>query len=480
MALGNRSRSAQDGLFVNYDELPKSPGHVFYQRLNKLLATIDFDSWIEQRCREYYAENGRPSIPPGVYFRMIMIGYFEGLGAQRAIAWRCKDSLSLREFLGVPLTEDTPEHSSMTRVRDRLPEEVHYEFFGKIIKLAHEHDLLNGKKVGVDATTLEANAAMKSIVRRDTGEDWEAYIAGLMREAGELEPEQTPTREELKKFDKARKNKKVSNDEWVSKTDPQSRITKMKDGTTHLAYKAEHVVDLDTEIIVAAEIYDGHLGDTSTIEDSLVVADHYVQQATDDEVEIEDVVADSGYHSNEMVATLTQRGNYRTYIVEKNPTQKREWQDKPPEQEAAFRANRRRIKGAHGKALQRQRSEKVERTFAHVCETGGARRTWLCGKEKVQKRYLLAALTHNLSVIMRKLFGYGTARSLQGAGDDCTALICFTQTLWLAICDLVRLEKPRAEMFWEKSSRAVAPIKITPRRIHRLAAAKMLAFSTGC
>ena len=200
---------------------------------------------------------------------MLLVGYFEGIGSQRGIAWRCGDSLSLREFLGIPLTEDTPDHSSLTRVRDRLPLEVHTAIFQLVLKLAAEKGLLRGKTVAVDSTTLEANAAMKTIVRRDTGEDWNEYLRRLLQEREGVE---NPTDEELRRFDRQRKDKRVSNEEWMSPTDQDSRIAKMKDGRTHLAYKAEHVIDLETELVLAVPIYHADAGDADTLVDSVMEA----------------------------------------------------------------------------------------------------------------------------------------------------------------------------------------------------------------
>ena len=414
MALGRRNEERQGELWVATHVLPISPGHVFYEKLNGLLAEAGFDTWVEELCEPYYAKRGRPSIPPGVYFRMLLTGYFEGIGSQRGIAWRCSDSLSLRKFLGVAQAEESPDHSSLSIIRERLPEEVHQAVFVWVLTLAREKKVLDGKTLAVDSTTLEANAAMKSIVRRDTGDDWQAYVAGLMREAGKLGPEETPRVEELIRFDKSRKNKQVSNEDWESPNDPDSRIARMKDGTTHLAYKAEHAVDLATEMIVAAEIYHADRGDTHTLEDTVQTAQANLQESGSD-VQVQDVVTDKGYHSGDTVETLAEETPYRTYISEPQLPAGRQhtWTDKSPEQRDAVYANRRRTRGVRGKRLQRQRSERVERTFAHVCETGGARRTWLCGIGKVAKRYLMAAVAHNLGRLMRELFGMGTPRGLQ-------------------------------------------------------------------
>ena len=413
MALG-KNREEQQEMWVATTSLPKSVGHVFYRKLNRLLAEADFDRTVEKMCGPYYHTHlGRPSIPPGVYFRMLLVGYYEGIGSQRGIAWRCADSLSLREFLGVPLTEETPDHSSLTRVRDRLPLEVHAAVFQWVLALAAEKKLLPGKTVAVDATTLEADAAMKSIVRRDTGEDWNEYLRRLMKEREGVE---NPTDEELRRFDKQRKDKRVSNKEWVSETDPDSRITKMKDGTTHLAYKAEHVVDLKTELLLAASIRHADEGDADTMVDSVMEAQTNLSEAGID-VEIEEAVADKGYHATDTIASA-ETASVRTYIPERKiqGKGKRNWQDVPEEKRRAVLNNRRRVRGARSKRLQRLRSELVERSFAHVCDTGGARRSWLHGIEKVQKRYLIAAVARNLGLVMRKLFGIGTPRSLQAEG----------------------------------------------------------------
>ena len=415
MALGKRKDEQQE-MWVATTDLPKSPGHVFYRKLNQVLAEAEFDRTVENLCQPYYHDHlGRPGIPPGVYFRMLLVGYYEGIGSQRGIAWRCGDSLSLREFLGIPLTEATPDHSSMTKVRDRLPLEVHTAVFQMVIKLADEKGLLLGKTVAVDSSTLEANAAMKTIVRRDTGEDWNDYLRRLLQER---EGVKNPTAEELRRFDRQRKDKRVSNEEWMSPTDPDSRIAKMKDGRTHLAYKAEHVIDLETELVLAVPIYHADVGDAGTLVDSVMEAQMNLAEAGCD-VEIEEVAADKGYHSTDSLE-LADSLNLRTYIPEPQRKGERNWQDVPEEKRQAVLGNRRRTRRARSKRLQRLRSERVERSFAHVCETGGARRSWLHGIEKVQKRYLIAAVARNLGLVMRKVFGIGTPKGLQAAGG----LVC--------------------------------------------------------
>ncbi len=426
MAMGKR-KPRQESLFIAADQLAQAPGHPFYQRLNALLDEADFDHWVEQRCRPYYEQQekrGRPSIPPGVYFRMLFVGYFEGLSSQRGSAWRCSDSLALRQFLGLALDQATPDHSTLTNTRQRLPEAVFTEVFEFVLRIAQAKKLLSGQTVGVDSTTLEANAAMKSIVRRDTGEDWKDYVTRLMREEGVIDAAHEPTVEEVRRFDKKRTNKKVSNTEWKSATDGDARITQMKDGTTHLAYKAEHVVDLKSDLVLAAEVYRADQADTATLADSVVMAQLHVTQAGCAAV-IEEAAMDKGYHAAgtiEMCDFL----EVRTYIPEPRRPQRSKWIDKPAAFRRAVYGNRRRVKRAKGKALQRRRSEVCERSFAHVCETGGARRTWLRGLADVRKRYQMAAAAHNLGRLLRRLTGIGKPKTLQGDGG----VVALALLLW--------------------------------------------------
>ena len=413
MAMGKR-RGEQQELLVATTSLPQSPGHPFYQKLNGLLAEARFDEYVEKRCRPYYAEGvGRPGIAPGVYFRMLFIGYFEGLASQRAIAWRCSDSRSLQGFLGYSIIDPTPEHSSLTVIRKRLPLSIHEEVFTRVLAIAHEKKLLKGKSAAVDSTYIEAEAAMKSIVRQDTGEDWKEYLRKLAIESGM----ENPTDEDLRKFDRNRPNKKVSNEEWVSSTDADSRIARMKDGTTHLAYKTEHAVDVESDLILAAAVYAADEADPATLPKTLALAQTNLV-LTGSEAEIRDVAADKGYHSNECVTWCDSMG-VRTYIPERESRYDRRWTDKSPEEQVAVYKNRRRVRGKRGKALGRLRSEYVERSFAHVCETGGARRSRLRGLINVAKRYLMYVVARNLGVIMRALFNMGTPKGLQKGMGAC-------------------------------------------------------------
>jgi transposase len=248
MAMGTRKgRQRQEQLWVMHTELATAPGHPFYQRVNDLLDQEKFDEFAETECARLDADgNGRPSLPPGTYFRLLLIGYFEGIDSERGIAWRAADSLGLRQFLRIGLDEESPDHSTISRTRRLMDVETHRRIFLWVLGVLADRGLLKGKTVGVDATTLEANAAMRSIVRRDNSASYDQFLTGLARESGI----KTPSREDLARLDRKRK-KKTSNQEWVSPSDPDARIAKMEDGTTHLAHKAEHAVDMESGAIIA-------------------------------------------------------------------------------------------------------------------------------------------------------------------------------------------------------------------------------------
>lgn len=408
MALGRRRAEREDSLWVASGKIIQGPGSPFYARLNRILREADFDRWVEQRCAGFYQRTiGRPGIPPGVYFRMQMIGYLEGLDSERGIAWRCADSLTLREFLGYDLTHATPDHSTLSVIRGRIDVQTHQEVFVWILQRLAEQGLLKGRTIGIDATTLEANAALRSIVRRDTGEGYQQYLERLAKESGIL----TPTREDLARLDR-RRPCKGSNDDWQNPHDPDAKITKMKDGRTHLAHKAEHAVDLDSGAIVAVTLQPADRGDTTSIGETLCEAMENLDEASVDGRAccIQEAVTDKGYHSNDVVRDLAEMG-IRSYVSEPKRG-RRTWKNKTRERDAVY-ANRRRIKGQRGKRLLRQRSELLERPFAHCYETGAMRRTHLRGHLNILKRLLIHVGASNLGLLMRRLFGFGTPRALQ-------------------------------------------------------------------
>ena len=379
--MGTR-QSEQGLLWVATAELPKSAGHPFYTRLNGLLDADDFDGFVEGQCARFYAPvMGRPSLAPGRYFRLLLIGYFEGLDAERGIAWRATDSLALRSFLRLALDEAAPDHSTISRTRRLIDLETHRAVFTWVQQRLVAAGLLKGKTVAVDATTLEANAAMRSIVRRDTGESYQEFLTALAQASGIA----TPTRAELARLDRKRK-KKTSNEDWKYPGDPDAKIAKMKDGRTHLAYKAEHAVDLETGALVAVTLQDADQGDTTTIIGTAIAAAEQIedaQAAVQTPQLLAEIIADKGYHSNQIMIELEAVG-LRSYVAEPDRG-RRDWSEEPAARTLVY-ANRRRIRGARGRRLMRQRGERVERSFAHLYDTGGMRRTHLRGHTNILKR----------------------------------------------------------------------------------------------
>ena len=412
MALG-RKKQRQDSFWIGTQELPRTGGHVFYERVNRVLEENGFDRFVEDACEKFYAPvMGRPGLAPGVYFRMQLVGYFEGLDSERGMAWRCADSLSLREFLGAGLTGAVPDYSTVSRTRRLIDLETHAEVFAWMLGVLAGAGLVDGKTIGVDASTLEANAAMRSIVRRDSGETYNDFLTGLAKESGI----ETPTRADLAKLDRKRP-KKGSNKEWEHPHDPDARITKMKDGRTHLAHKVEHAVDMKTGAVLAVTVQSADQGDTTTIEETTIEAARQMERlAADPELKIRDdflaeLVTDKGYHSNDTMTVFKEVG-IRTYVSEPDRG-RRNWKDKSEEKEAVY-ANRRRIRRERGKELLRQRGMMLERPFAHTLETGGMRRVHLRNRENILKRILIQYAALNLSLLLRHGFGKGTPRGLQG------------------------------------------------------------------
>ena len=425
MGMGTRE-TEQSALWVATSDLPKSPGHPFYTRLNVLLDSHGFDRFVEGLCQRFYAAvMGRPGLPPGRYFRLLLLGYFEGIDSERGIAWRASDSLAIRSFLRLPVDEEPPDHSTISRTRRLIDVDTHREVFTWVQQRLVETGLLKGKTVAIDATTLEANAAMRSIVRRDTGESYQAFLTRLAQTSGI----ETPTREDLARLDRKRK-KKTSNNDWTNPHDPDAKVTKMKDGRTHLAYKAEHAVDLDTGAIVAVTVQGADEGDTTTIVETAIAAATHIEDAQADVEEpqaLEEIVADKGYHSNQTMMELD-AVEIRSYIAEPDRGQ-RDW-SKEPEAQAPVYGNRRRIRGRRGRRLMRRRGETIERSFAHLYDTGGMRRTHLRGHTNILKRLLIHAGGFNLGLVMRHLIGLGTPRGLQGRA---AALLGTLLTLFHAV-----------------------------------------------
>lgn len=449
MSMGRRPQQSQEPLWVEAKLLSRGPGHPFYGRLNEILGKYGFDRFVESLCAEFYAaRRGRPSLPPAVYFRLVLIGYFEGIDSERGIAWRVADSLTLRDFLGYSATQEPPDHSTLSRNRRLLSLEAHQEVFTWVLQVLAKERLLRGKTLGIDATTLEANAALRSIVRRDSGESYDTFLMDLAKASGI----ETPTREDLARLDRKRP-KKGSNQEWKSPSDPDARITKMKDGRTHLAHKAEHAVDMETGAVVAVTLQPADRGDCQSVEATLEEAMGVLSDVAEDESAAEglspeilaEMVADKGYHSNAVLVGREAVG-IRTYVAEPKRG-RRNWEGKAVQKKAVY-ANRRRIRSRRGKSLMRLRGQQVERSFAHCYETGAMRRTHLRGHSNILKRLLVHVAGFNLGLVMRSLFGIGKPRVLQGllglfsrlfnaAEQELAALwTCVFVPLWLSLLDL--------------------------------------------
>jgi transposase len=429
MALG-RQRPRQSDMVVTWAELPRSPGHIFYDRLQSVLIEAAFDSFVEGLCAPLYAaRRGRPSLPPGRYFRMLLVGYFEGIDSERGLEWRCADSLSLREFLRLSERELAPDHSWLSRTRSRLPLELHDQVFTWVLRRLAEHGLIKGERIGVDASTMEANAALRAIVRRDSGEDYREMLTRMAVESGI----ETPTADDLIRLDRpsdgfpranargtlaisARKGKKLSNAEWESQTDPDAKIAKLKDGRTRLAYKPEHALDLDTGAVIAAEMHAADQGDTATLPDTLATAAAHltaVDAAPAPEVPAE-LVADKGYHSRDGLKALDD-GPWKTRIAERRTNGILRWHGDNDARRAVYN-NRSRLLSEVARQAFRLRAELVERSFALILDRGGMRRAWLRGRENLHKRYLVHVAGYNLGLIMRLLTGAGTPREFQARG----------------------------------------------------------------
>lgn len=464
MAMGTRE-TEQAPLWIATSDLPRSPGHPFYARLNQILDAAQFDRFAEAQCARFYAPvMGRPSLAPGRYFRLLLVGYFEGLDSERGIAWRAADSLAVRTFLGLGLEEASPDHSTISRTRRLIDVETHRAVFTWVQARLVEAQLLHGQTVGIDATTLEANAAMRSIVRRDTGEGYVAFLTRLADASGV----KTPTRDALARFDRKRK-KKGANKEWTSPSDPDARITKMKDGRTHLAHKAEHVVDLDTGALVTVTLQGADVGDPASLPPTLISAAQQLEAARPGDpsgAAITELVADKGYHSNDTLTDLRAL-DIRTYVAEPDRG-RRQWADAPAAKTAVYR-NRRRIRGRRGKRLLRRRGELLERPNAHLYDTGGMRRTHLRGQLNILKRLLVHGAGFNLGLLMRSLVGIGKPRRLQGAPQALALVLGGTVVVILAALTALRAQIQR----W--LSPIVSGLVVAPPRL-----AAEATFTTGC
>jgi len=382
----------------------------FYGKLNETLGQIGFARRVWELCKPSYREasrGGRPGIDPVVYFKMLMVGFFENLPSERAIAARCEDSLSIREFLGYGLEECPPEHSSLTVIRQRLGAEIYQAVFEVILVALREHGLLKGKNLGIDSSVIEANASLRSLENRNTEESYWEYVKGLAAEAG-IDPQDE---EAVRRFDRKRPGRSTSNKEWKNPHDEEAKVGQTKDGACDMIYKPEAVTDLDTGAIVAAEVLPGDQADTTGLSERIgaaVVRVHAVCGSEKRPAMVKSLTADKGYFAAEQIEAVQDWG-LRTVVADPQ-AHKRRKKNYSPEQWQAIKKAHRSVRSASGKALLRKRGMHLERSFEHILDEGGLRRATLRGLENLTKRYRFAATCFNLSLLLRKICGIGTPK----------------------------------------------------------------------
>jgi len=408
-------RKIEQGEFwIARNDLARARASRFYDKLDETLEGMDFTAQVHHLCAPLYSsgEKGRPPIDPVVYFKMLMVGFMEDLPSERAIAARCGDSLMIRRFLGYDLDEDTPHHSSFTVIRQRLSKEIYQAVFDIILEGLRRHGLLRGKNLGIDSSVIEANASLRALENRNTGEAYWDYVRRLAAEAG-VDAEDIAA---VRRFDKARPGRKTSNKEWGNPNDPDAKVAQAKDGATDMLYKPENLVDLDTGVILSAEVRKADEGDTEGLaeraisaaalvnairEETLLAAQKPVPAAT------ATLTADKGYYCVAELEAIQESG-MKTVISD--PLRNRRVDKLNPAQQAVVRRARRSVKSDYGKRLLRRRGMHIERSFAHILDQGGMRRATLRGQRELDKRYKIAAATYNLSQLMRHLFGIGTCK----------------------------------------------------------------------
>jgi len=431
---------ASQELFIAFSELVRPATTPFYTKLDRTLASFDFATQARSLCAPAYSVTGRgrPGIDPVVYFKMLMVGFFEDIASERGIAERCSDSISIRAFLGYDLTETTPDHSTLSIIRQRLGEEIYDQVFLVILSALDKHGLLKGKNVGIDTSVIEANAALKSLINRNTEEAYWEYVQRLASEHG-IDPKNA---EAVRQFDRKRP-KKMSNEEWVNPYDPDAKIGPTKAGAIDMIYKPEHAVDLDTGAILKAEVRLGDEADPKDLSLHVLQAQENINQAQEsaaDRLTIESAAADKGYHAVAEMKPLQAEG-IRTVISD--PVKNRKLDRLDPEAARVVRKAKRSACSKSGKALLRRRGMHLERSFAHILDAGGARRTTLRGLGNLNKRFKVSAAIYNLSQLMRKLFGVGTPKQLAAMGK---ALFRVWRAMVVVGCERFRRDRTtRAE-----------------------------------
>jgi transposase len=444
-----KDAAEQSSFWIATSDLPSTPVHSFYSKLDRAFVEMGFGDRVRELCQPFYAmdarRGGRPGIDPEVYFKMLLIGFFEDLPSERGIAARCADSLSIRTFLHYELDENTPHHSSFTVIRQRLGPEVYEQVFGVVLQALNEKGLFKGRRLGIDASVIEANASLASLEHRLTGEAYAEYVKRLAEAAG-VDPKDDAA---VRRFDRKRPGRKTSNAEWQNPHDPDAKVGRTKRGATRMIYKAEHVVDLETGAIVDADVRPGDEHDTADLADRLLAAESRMIKALGDARDterMEMVVADKGYFKLEEIALLQGVG---VQTVVSDPHVNRRLDKLTDEDRGALEGARSAVQSELGKQLTRDRAEKVERSFEHVLDCGGARRTTLRARENIRKRYLIQAACANLSLLMRHLIGVGTPKqALAGAYRASIAV----RALIFSIIAATRTSQPPFRHFFGRNS----------------------------
>ena len=457
-----KKKAAQGELWVATHQLPTSAKTTFYSRLDETLESFGFADKVRALCAPAYKSTkaGRPGIDPVVYLKMIMVGFFEDLPSERAIAARCADSISIRSFLNYSLEEKTPDHSTFTVIRQRLGLEIYQQIFTLTLQALREHGLLRGKNLGIDSSVIEANASLRSLVHRNTEEQYWDYVKRLAAEHG-IDPNDTTA---VRKFDRHRPGK-GSNQEWQNPHDPDARIGRTKDGATDMIYKPETVVDLDTGAIVQADVHPGDQADHKEMATRVLEAQQTINQATrqkPDTLTVTSVTSDKGYYAVGELQALQHEG-IRTVISD--PIDNRRVDKLPPAEKRAVRGAKRSVRSKSGKELLRRRGMHIERSFAHILDAGGMRRTTLRGWENLNKRFKLAAAFYNLSQLMRKLFGFGTPKQLAAAmergvrafGGRLAFILTLDQLLAHWITEMVARTQAAQRMIFPRRPKFIPP-----------------------
>lgn len=465
----------QQEFWIETRRLPQATASTFYRKLDETLDSIGFAAGVREVCLPAYADisrGGRPGIDPAVYFKMLIIGFFENLPSERAIAARCADSLSLRAFLGYGIEEATPDHSSLSVIRGRLGTAIYQAAFELVLQGLRQHGLLKGRNLGIDSSVIEANASLRELVHRNTEEQYWEYVKHLAAEAG-IDPGDTKA---VRSFDKKREGRRTSNQEWVNPHDPDAKVGMTKHGACDMIYKPEHITDLDSGAIVAAEVRCGDEGDTVGLADRVLAAGEVLARVCDDPKQtkvLASLTADEGYFAVEEVCCL--QGERVRVVIGDPHASKRKVDKQDPMVRQVLRKARQAVTSKSGKALLRKRGEHLERSFCHVLDHGKHRRATLRGRNNLTKRQLVAAFTHNLSLLMRHLTGHGTAKQWLAAAGG--AFLGAIGALWAALKLIVPV--------WQRS---LSQSRFIRRQVEllavslpiRSAGSEIPRFSTGC